>query len=230
MQLKQISDLLWLQIEAPHSLHVLLSKVRTLTSSSVKVRPHAPVSISSSLQTVKFEFPNLLPKPSYGIYLFKRLSYPFKRTKIINYINYIEIFGYGDVMETGVVKGFQFKYENFLWLEIVEVRKLERDKDYALALQYAISLVKYLPDGIKEKFEERSRKIRADLRELTANVQAPSLFVKGVVKNRMAQKYTKLALDSFIRDLSSELDKRGYMEKKSIQPRAAGHGRLRIHR
>jgi len=132
-------------------------------------------------------------------------------------------------METGVVKGFQFKYENFLWLEIAEVRKLERDKDYALALQYAISLVKYLPDGIKEKFEERARKIRADLRELTANVQAPSLFVKGVVKNRRAQKYTKLALDSFIRDLSSELDKRGYMEKKPVQPRAAGHGRLRIH-
>lgn len=129
-------------------------------------------------------------------------------------------------MSDNVAKGFQFKYENFLWIEIHEIRKIQREGNHARALQYALSLVDYLADEIKKEFRDKAKKIGATLRSIRG--RGPSQFVQAIKRNEARQLYAMTVLPSFIDELTSMLDKRGYMEKKGVKPRAKGPSRLRV--
>lgn len=129
-------------------------------------------------------------------------------------------------MSEDVAKGFQFKYENFLWIEVHEIRKMERQGNPALALEYTLSLVKYLADEIKKETRDKADKIGKAFRSIRG--EGPSFFVQGVDQHRARQRYAKMVLPGLIDELTSMLDRRGYMEKKGVKPRAKGHGKLRI--
>ena len=113
------------------------------------------------------------------------------------------------------VKGVQFNYVNFLWKEIAYARDLEKTGDYAHALRVLISLMPYLPRGIKDKFKDRARKIQETIQKIEADTQGPYAFNRSLNRNRQLQIYAYAVYHNFMDDLASELDKRGYMEKVS---------------
>ena len=115
------------------------------------------------------------------------------------------------------VKGVQFNYVNFLWKEIAYARDLEKTGDYARALRVLISLMPYLPRGIKDKFKDRARKIQETIQQIEANSEGPYAFNRSMNKNRRLQIYAYAVYHKFMDDLASELDKRGYMEKVGPQ-------------
>ena len=120
------------------------------------------------------------------------------------------------------IRGTEFKYSSFLWENVRAIRRAEMEAKYASALDLAISLIPYLPNGIKKKFDGRAKKIEKDMQYLASEVKkkAFDMFQEGVVRNRVLNKYAKVKLGEFVDELCGELDKRGYMEKKQkVVPR-----------
>ena len=111
------------------------------------------------------------------------------------------------------VKGVQFNYVNFLWKELAYARDLEKTGDYARALRVLISLMPYLPRGIKDKFKDRAKKIQEAIQQIEAGAQGPYAFNRSLNRNRDLQTYAFTVYRGFMDDLGSELDKRDYMEK-----------------
>ena len=113
------------------------------------------------------------------------------------------------------IRGTEFKYSSFLWKNVDIIRQAELAEKPAEALTAAITLIPYLPNGIKKKFKGRADEIEEDMQYLTKEVKERStdLFSRGVVTNRVLQKYAKVALARFVDELCDELDKRGYMER-----------------
>lgn len=117
------------------------------------------------------------------------------------------------------IRGTEFKYSSFLWKNIDKIREAETQGTPATALNLAITLIPYLPNAIKEKFDGRAKKIESDMQYLVKEVKERStdLFSQGVVTNRVLQKYAKVKLAQFVDELCGELDQRGYMEKKPLR-------------
>lgn len=124
--------------------------------------------------------------------------------------------------EVEKIKGVQFNYVNFLWKALSKIWELQFEGNYAKALKTATDLIIYLPNAIKKKFRDRIAKINENMRLISQNTDGPSLFVKSVSRNRILQRYARTALNSFMDDLCTELDQRGYMEKVAPQ---IPHGR-----
>lgn len=115
--------------------------------------------------------------------------------------------------ETEQVKGVQFNYVNFLWREIGIARDQQNMGNHRGALRLLITLVPYLPKGIKDQFRLKAAKIMEKMRKIESNVQGSTFLMRRIARNREATLYAKRVFEEFVDELSSALDKRGYMEK-----------------
>ena len=98
--------------------------------------------------------------------------------------------------------------------------------DPAGALKYALGLVDYLADEIKQKFRDKAKKIKAHMQQIEAGTQGPYAFNRSLNRNRALQSYAFKMLPTFIDELSTMLDQRGYMEKKSMRLKRADFRKL----
>ena len=115
------------------------------------------------------------------------------------------------------VKGVSFNYLQFLWSGIGQIRKAQSEGDFAGAMGLMTSFIGYLPDSIKEEFRERAAQIRFSMNMIQTGrlkeIQAvPDLFIRGIYKNRLLQLYANEAFSAFIDDLTTMLNRLGYME------------------
>ena len=115
---------------------------------------------------------------------------------------------------SSAIRGAEPPYLSFLWREIAKIREAETEGDYAIALQRATSLIAYLPKAIKEKFDRKAEEITKALEVLNMNVQGTDIHTTSIIKHRTIQQTSRTLLAEFIYELTSELDSRGYMERK----------------
>jgi len=111
------------------------------------------------------------------------------------------------------VKGREFKYESFLWMQINAIRNLERAGNYPAALDGAVSLIPYLPRVFKKQFQDEANEINRTMRKIEAEATGAYAFNRSINKNRTLQIYSRKVYPSFIDRVTTLLDDRGYMEK-----------------
>jgi len=122
--------------------------------------------------------------------------------------------------DENVPRGFESSYQGFVWRELSIIRKLEREGNYYMAVQYSVSLLKYLQPEVRKKQETRGHKILEKVDEKVDNTYAVDLFTTQLVKNSVAAELGKKYLEEIITALSNQLGSRAYMEKK---PRRTVH-------
>jgi hypothetical protein len=119
------------------------------------------------------------------------------------------------------VKGVSFNYLQFLWNSIGTIKRTHDQGDFSGALRLATELIGYLPQSIKEEFKEKAAKIDYSLNQIkTGSIpqirKIPDFYLRGIFKNRLLQNYGNIALKTFIDELTTKLDKIGYMENTKI--------------
>lgn len=112
------------------------------------------------------------------------------------------------------VKDVEASYKAFLWREISRIREAQAKGDYVLAIEYALTLVNYLPIEVKKKLRERAKLIRRDLQAVTANTRGTNFFGQSLNRAKAVTRTSKLFLEEFTDLLSTELDLREvYIER-----------------
>jgi hypothetical protein len=125
------------------------------------------------------------------------------------------------------VKGVSFNYLQFLWSQIGQVRSVQSQGNFAAAMKLVTSLIPYLPASMKDEFREKAQRIEESMNTIRSGrlreVQAiPDFFIRGIFKNRLLQTYANAALSKFVDDLTTKLDKMGYMENVKSVPEGTG--------
>lgn len=115
------------------------------------------------------------------------------------------------------VKGVSFNYLQFLWSQIGQIRQQQAKGNPAGAMGLMTGLIDYLPDSIKEKFRDRARRIQEIMNQISSGSlpqiqKIPDYYTKGIYKNRLLQLFSNEAFQSFVDDLTSQLNRLGYME------------------
>jgi hypothetical protein len=126
------------------------------------------------------------------------------------------------------VKGVSFNYLQFLWGNYALIRKAQAEGDIPKALKLAATLVDYLPSALKTEFQKRADQILESMNIISAgNIKQlqdiPDIFLRRAAKIRILNNYSYLALRSFVNDMSTELQKRGYMESVDFADEGFGH-------
>jgi len=119
------------------------------------------------------------------------------------------------------VKGVSFNYLQFLWNGIGQVRQQHALGNYSGAMALVASFIGYLPDSIKEQFRDRANHIQGVMDiiksgRLEVIKKIPDLYIRGIYKNRLLQLYANKALTKFIDNLTTQLNKLGYMENLKV--------------
>jgi len=115
------------------------------------------------------------------------------------------------------VKGVSFNYLQFLWSSIGTIRRTHEQGNFAGALKLATDLIVYLPESIKDEFREKAAKINYSFNQIRAGrilevQKIADFYIRGIFKNRLLQTYGNAALQQFVDELTTKLDKIGYME------------------
>ena len=116
------------------------------------------------------------------------------------------------------IHGAEFKYVDFLWKEIAKIRDCQTSGDLPQALRLATSLISYLPVAIKNKFRKPAKEIEKDIRNILTKVEGVDFHTTQMARNKALRQYAAEVLDSFMDEISTVLDKRGYMEKTRDVP------------
>ena len=119
------------------------------------------------------------------------------------------------------VKGVSFNYLQFLWSGIGQVRQQQAAGNYSGAMALVASFISYLPDSIKDDFRDRANHIQEVMDTIKSGSlevirKIPDLYIRGIYRNRLLQLYANDALTSFIDDLTTQLNKLGYMENLKV--------------
>jgi len=124
-------------------------------------------------------------------------------------------------------KQFQFKYENFLWLEIHDIRQVEKEGDYPEALRLLLSLFSYLPDSVKTQFRDRVKKEYEEVRKVLS-VGGTDFYTTQVIQNRELRTYAHKVFPPLMDAFSTELWRLGYMERVAASPKRPSKDRMRV--
>ena len=130
-------------------------------------------------------------------------------------------------MAIEVAKKFQFKYENFLWLEIHDIRQVEKENDYPRALSLLLSLFSYLPDSLKKQFRETVKNRYEEVRKVFA-LSGVDFYTTHLRRNRAIANYARKTFPSLMDAFSTELWRLGYMERVGASPKRPSKERMRV--
>lgn len=121
------------------------------------------------------------------------------------------------------VKGVSPNYMQFLWRNIVAFRECQTQGDYASSIKLAATLISYLPEDFKKRFEKKAERIVESL-NLISSQQLPQIqaitdpFQRHIFTSKLLNTYSFESLNGFIDELASMLEKKGYLEVKSYVP------------
>lgn len=126
-----------------------------------------------------------------------------------------------------IAKNVNPQYMTFLWSEIHKFREAQSWGNFAYAMKLAITLIGYLTDDLKEKFEKKADMITNTLNQITSgNVgginEINDTFQKHIRKKKLLETYANKALNGFITELTSALEQKGYMEHHKNVPKGYG--------
>jgi len=113
----------------------------------------------------------------------------------------------------GLPKGFESPYLSFLWKELGIIRELEREGAYYQALDYSVSLVKYLHPAVQEEVGNEGKKIMDTVNYNVSRSVGVDRFTTWNAQNREAKRLGRAYLDKFVTLLSNQLSERLYMER-----------------
>lgn len=125
--------------------------------------------------------------------------------------------------EVKQVSGVSFNYVNFLWENIAEIRRQQRDGNVVYALRLLTSLITYLPKDIQKKFQQKANRIDEELFKLVKGVDGSTLLTRHLSQNRAAKLFAAKMFKEFMGEVSSMLDSRGYMERVRDVPTGYSH-------
>lgn len=119
------------------------------------------------------------------------------------------------------VKGVSFNYLQFLWNGIGQIRQAQASGNYSGAMALVASFISYLPDSIKDDFRDRANHIQGVMDIIRSGSLAvikriPDFYIRGIYRNRLLQLYANESLTKFIDDLTTQLNKLGYMENLKV--------------
>lgn len=129
------------------------------------------------------------------------------------------------------VKGVSFNFLQFLWADFGKIRQQQAQGNFAGSLQLIVQFIHYLPDSMKDEFRPKAHKI-AQIQELIRNDalpqlrEIPDLYIRGVYRNRLLQTYSYAALEQLIDEISTALNKLGYMENLKVVQEGDADGQL----
>jgi len=115
------------------------------------------------------------------------------------------------------VKGVSLNYLQFLWTNIQDVRKVHAQGEYAAALEKITQFIPYLPDSMKDKHADRAGQIQLVMMNIQSDAypflkEIPDFFQRGIMRFKLLQNYSRLALEKFISEMTTDLNNLGYME------------------
>ena len=126
-------------------------------------------------------------------------------------------------------KGFEGSYQHFVWKELSIIRELERNEEFYQALNYSVSLLKYLQPEVRKKQEKNAKAIFAKIRQKVANIRGTDLFTTQIMRNRLAKQLGQEYLEEVIIGLSDQLGERAYMERgASASPKRPSKQRMEV--
>ena len=114
------------------------------------------------------------------------------------------------------IKGAQFTFLNFLWKQVGDIRELQKKGLFYEALTQTIDLIDYLPEDFqgKLKFQEKAKKIKTELDKIRDEIISVDEFTDMIDRIDCLDEFSEGQLKTFVAELSSKLDLKGYMEKK----------------
>ncbi|MCJ7631357.1 hypothetical protein MUP77_02990 [Candidatus Bathyarchaeota archaeon] len=108
---------------------------------------------------------------------------------------------------------------NFLWTQLATIQsyRSQGEPDYALAV--AIQIVDAMPDDWKEKFKYFTGNVKTTMRMISTGQlkelrQETDIFMKYCRKRKMLRSMSESLVSDFMRQLSHEMDEKGYFEIK----------------
>lgn len=121
------------------------------------------------------------------------------------------------------VKGVSPNYMQFFWRNIVAFREAQTQGDYATSIKLAATLIDYLPEDFKDKFQERAERIIESLNLISSQnlqviQQIADPFKRHIYTSKLLNTYSFQALNGFINEMSAMLEEKGYLEMKSYVP------------
>lgn len=128
------------------------------------------------------------------------------------------------------VKGVSFNYLQFLWSGIGQIRQQQSLGNFSGSMALTTSFIPYLPDSMKDEFRKKANHINTVMNtiksgSIPAIQRIPDFFMRGIYKNRLLQIYSNEVLTKFIDDMTTQLNKLGYMENlKMIAEGTADEG------
>lgn len=122
------------------------------------------------------------------------------------------------------VKGVQFNYVQYVWKSISRIDDMEMTGNHYEALKALLRLLNTVPKDIYEMFDKEVTAIKEALAKKRVGAASRGIdwFNKYVVTQRDLNTYAAIVLPDLKRAVCSELDRRGYMEKRSPE---IPHGR-----
>lgn len=128
--------------------------------------------------------------------------------------------------EEGAPRGFEGTYQAFVWRELSMIRELERRGEFYRALEYAVSLLKYLQPIIRKKLEKEADELIQEVRTAINSGDRYDWFIDGSYRNNIAEDLGYKYLQKVVTALGDLLGERWYMEKGSVSPRHKAKTRL----
>lgn len=119
------------------------------------------------------------------------------------------------------VKGVSFNYLQFLWNGIGQIRQAQASGNFSGAMALVTSFISYLPDSIKDEFRDRANHIQGVMDIIKSGSlevirRIPDFYIRGIYRNRLLQLYATESLTKFIDNLTTQLNKLGYMENLKV--------------
>lgn len=132
-------------------------------------------------------------------------------------------------MQEFTPRGFEGSYQHFVWKELSIIRELERNREYYQALDYSVSLLKYLQPEVRRKQEKNAHTILAKIRQQVANMRGSNFYSTKILQNRLARQLGQQALEEIITMLSDQLGERAYMERgAAASPKRPSKERMKV--
>lgn len=126
-------------------------------------------------------------------------------------------------------RGFENPYQAFVWKELSIIRELERQGNYYQALQFSVSLLKYLHPDIRKRQEEQARAILKKVTQVVNQARTSSYYTSLILKNRLAKSLGRECLEKVITALNDQLGARLYMERgAAATPKRPSKERMKV--
>jgi len=118
-------------------------------------------------------------------------------------------------LQTGDVYDFTRSYTAFLSLWFNNLLRMAIFAEPIEFWEVVKKFVVFLPREVKERIKPLIEKVDKEVRKIIEGTRAPSMILTNLRRRRRVNRYLKTASLQVLDYVLNELDKRGYLEKRS---------------